>query len=136
LTVLKIICGILILAGIIWSVLSVNNYSEEKYHYKPFCIKNILLMFIPLGFILISTKFVEEGNTLAIAIMQGNLDVLILIFLAIGAFVYIFYTVMVKTKFLIALYVTTLLFVTDIVLIIVFLIHFALTYDPKDKKFR
>lgn len=131
-TVLAILGAFFFIAIIVWSIDAIDEYSENKYDFRPFSIKNTALMLIPPVLLLLTHFFIKEG-----ASWQDNLhdlNIIVLIILALISFLGIFIYIAKNSNFYIALYSSTLQVIGAVIIIAVSVILFFLFSGGGEKK--
>src|SRR5208337_1090619 len=129
-TVLAIIGGLILLAILVISIIEIDEYSENKYDYKPFSIKNTCLMIIPPALALSSVFFYDKQ--LPWQQNLHNLNIIILLILAIISFILIFIRIAISTNFWIALYSSIIQFFAALI-IVAFVLLLAIGGSDKKK---
>ena len=118
-TVLTILGVLAALGALAYGCSLVNDYAKASYGFEVFSKRNVLFMFVPIGLVILSAFFLEPGESIPTAVQQGNLDVILLLVLAVGSIVGFFVYVARESNFWIAAFAAVVLFVAAIVIILV-----------------
>ena len=116
LTILGVLAALGALGGGAWAV---NTYAQRTYGYNAFRVPNLAFMLVPFALFWTGYAFVEEGQTLAQALLGGNLNTILMVAVAglslVGFAVYLAK----KTNIWIALAATAIQFAAAVAIIAV-----------------
>ena len=79
LTILGVLAALGALGGGAWAV---NTYAQRTYGYNAFRVPNLAFMLVPFALFWTGYAFVEEGQTLAQALLGGNLNTILMVAVA------------------------------------------------------
>lgn len=114
-TVLAIIAGLILLAILVILIFAIDEYSEIKYDYKPFSIENTCLMIIPPALALSSVLFYDKQ--LPWQHNLHNLNIIILLILAMISFILIFIRIVISANLWIVLYSSIVMFIATLIIV-------------------
>lgn len=119
----SIVLGLVIIIGlIIWSVLKTNDYSENKYQYRPFNLFNLILTGAG-SFFIILTSILDPG-------MQTSVSFLLII-LALFCWLMALIKLVMKTSILIGVYAFSLQAIAGIFLALLMMVNFVSVNQKK-----
>ena len=114
------ILGILVALGAIGGgAYAVNAYSQRTYGYNAFSVPNVAIMLVPFALFWTGYAFVEEGQTLAQALLGGNVNTILMV--AVSAFSLVGFAAYLakKTNVWVAIAATVIQFAAAVVIIAV-----------------